>query len=462
MPRGGRYRTPEYTSRVLAAYDAAEGRTRTARAKAAAVVAGVDRATVLRVVAERDGDGRDGKGPGAGSKTARCPERATETAEATAPAEERRPEVAVADGSIVATDRLYSLDDLLYFGAADRAAWYVSEHRFGWYGPTRNPCVQNQATLRPLPAFLRPEAEPPVIRRLPAPPRAVGAPTVVVALGDSHFGADRDQWTGAVEPYHDARALDLALQLVEHLAPDAVVLLGDLLDLPEWSTKYERSPEQEYTTGLAVEAARTWLQALRRAARHSRIVLLEGNHERRVRDYMAKVAKHAAVVRLPDGDPMVAVPRILGLAELDVEFIPADRDLRIDDVRYVHGDNREWADLGRVKSGGGATAAEMLKRATECTVYGHVHRDEAGARRVHDRGRYRRIWVASPGCLARDDGALPGERPDEDRSQGALVVTSWPDGRASRQVAEIEGGVMLLGQRRWEARPDSCSSQAAA
>lgn len=84
MPRGGRYRPPEYTSRILAAYDAAEGPTRTARAKAAAVVAGVDRATVLRVVAVRDGDGRDGKGPGAGSKTARCPERATETAEATA------------------------------------------------------------------------------------------------------------------------------------------------------------------------------------------------------------------------------------------------------------------------------------------------------------------------------------------------------------------------------------------
>ncbi|MFA5123832.1 metallophosphoesterase [Zavarzinia sp.] len=459
MP-GARWRSPEETARILAAYDATSGKRRLMDAAAAL---GCHRSTVARVVAERagrrrkdvGGAARDGKGPGPGQQSARSAEVGREGE--TAPAE-----VTIADGTVTATDRLYSLDDLLRFGAADLSRFYVVSHRFGWYGPTRNPSVENLVGLRPLPGFMLPDAAPPAIRRLPAPPKGHGAPRVTVAFGDTHFGASRDPWTSEVIPYHDEHALDCALQLVEHLAPDAIVFLGDGLDLPEFSTKYDRDPEQEYTTGIAVEAARAWLQALRRTARHAAIYWTEGNHDRRIRDYMRKVAKAAAVLRNPDGAHSVDLPRLLGLADLDVEFVPADRDVRIDDVRYVHGDNREWADLGAVKSRGGATAAEMLKAATECTVYGHTHKAELGARRLHVGGGYRRIWVASPGGLMRPDGVLPGERPDEDRTQGAAVVTSWPDGRASLQLAEIDGGVLTLGQRRWASRVDSCASQAAA
>jgi hypothetical protein len=445
MPRGGRYRSPEYTARVLAAYDAAEGKTRTARAKAAAAVAGVDRATVLRVVAERDGDGRDGKGPGAGSKTARCPERATETAEAT------EPHVTISGDAVEASGRgpAHSLAELLDSFGVDSSRWQVSHWTINEWGNADDLRWQAKAGLEPVPDFLADSAPPPVLRRLPVAPDP-GRPRLALVAGDAHCGFRRDLETGALDPYHDERALDLLLQLAARLRPDAVVLAGDMVDLPALSTKFRRAPEERYLTTEALRRLRALLVALRTTLPAARIVLLPGNHEERLRKYLLDRAGELATLRAPDGAAVLSVPALLWLDSLDVEL----RDeVWLGPCRVWHGD------LARPR--GGRTVAEYLP-AAHPQVVGHVHRAEYGERTYRTATGPATVWAASVGCLCRVDGAVPGSPDVPDWHQGCGAV-EWTETAAEWLPLPIRDGRCRVGLGQWlAARPDSCSSQAAA
>ena len=245
---------------------------------------------------------------------------------------------------------------------------------------------------------------------------------IALIVPDSQHGYRRQARTGWLEPLHDRRACDLAIQMAAKLEAgpglDSIVLLGDHLDVAEWSTKYPRPLELIDTTRPALAEVHWWIRQLREAAPSASIRFLEGNHEARIGRLLVEGAPPAATVTAPGEDgPALGVVRLLGLDALGVEYVgPYGASTYLwDRVRVCHG--------SVVRSGGGATAAAVVRAATTSTIFGHVHRVEIAARRVPGPGGARTVWAMSPGCLCRVDGAVPsGTKGIEDWQQGLGVI----------------------------------------
>lgn len=60
-------------------------------------------------------------------------------------------------------------------------------------------------------------------------------------------------------PMHDPAALAVAVEVVRRARPHHVVILGDLLDLGEASTKWLTTPTFARTTQASLDAAHAWL-----------------------------------------------------------------------------------------------------------------------------------------------------------------------------------------------------------
>jgi len=87
-----------------------------------------------------------------------------------------------------------------------------------------------------------------VIQSIKRVPTVSGGVKRALVLPDMQIGYRRDLKSGALVEFHDRNAIHVAIQIIADVKPDVVVLLGDNLDLPEWSDKYVRSPEMYFTT----------------------------------------------------------------------------------------------------------------------------------------------------------------------------------------------------------------------
>ena len=65
---------------------------------------------------------------------------------------------------------------------------------------------------------------------------------------DPHFGFIRNIRSGELVPMHNRAVLDVILQIAQLADVDRIDLLGDILDLAEWSDRFIRSPEFCETT----------------------------------------------------------------------------------------------------------------------------------------------------------------------------------------------------------------------
>jgi len=350
----------------------------------------------------------------------------------------------VCDHEVTATGQgpVHSHEEILKRANLDPAEWYIPGGVVNWWGPDKDGDRGNwqlKARYERIPEFLRCGVEPVEVRRERRPEPLVVRERVTLACGDAHFGFEWDDRWRSLTPYHDERALDLVLQIVEAVEPDRIVLLGDMLDLAELSLKYPRRPNQLYTIQPALEALHAWLVRLRRAAPPAQIVYLEGNHEDRLRRYMTAKAGELMPLRRVGTDVGLALPHLLALDLLDIEWAEelADEDER---TAYRHGE--------AVKKGGGATAAHVLRETSFAHVNGHVHRRECGARTVHlPGGRRQEIFVANPGCLCHADGRVPGVDGTPDWQQGCLLITEYGGpAPAVELVPIVEGYAYLRGE----------------
>ena len=148
--------------------------------------------------------------------------------------------------------------------------------------------------------------------------------------------------------------------------------------------------------------------------------------------------------------------------DLGIEYLPGypARSHWINErLRVVHGD--------KVASGG-STAHKYLGTEKTSVIYGHIHRVEYAERTREDHDGPKTIMAASPGCLARTDGAVPSTkggidldgRPvvrHEDWQQGLAVVEYEPgDGRFTYEQITIRDG-----WARWRGRTNRAGEQAA-
>ena len=122
--------------------------------------------------------------------------------------------------------------------------------------------------------------------------------------------------------------------------------------------------------------------------------------------------------------PALSIPNLLGLEELDIEYIHEYPDGEVwinDDIRVIHGN------VARAKSG--ATASAVVDDIQETTIFGHIHRRESAAKTVWRQGKPHVIEAWSFGCVCRIDGVVPSKNGRENWQQGVGIVKTFYDGR---------------------------------
>ena len=257
---------------------------------------------------------------------------------------------------------------------------------------------------------------------------------VTVILPDMQIGYYRGP-DGNLEATHDEAAMAIALQVVRDAKPSRVVMVGDNLDLPELG-KYRYSPAFAMTTQATIDRGGLMAAEVRAAAPDATIVWLAGNHEERLPNYILDNAKASFGIKQamePEGWPVLSVPHLCRLDDYGVSYrpgYPAADYWITEKLRVIHGD--------RVQSRG-STAHKYLNDEKTSVIYGHIHRIERAHKTRTDWDGPREIMAASPGCLARIDGAVPSTkggmdldgRPiigiHEDWQQGVGVVLSSPE-----------------------------------
>ena len=264
--------------------------------------------------------------------------------------------------------------------------------------------------------------------------KKAGLKTCVV-LPDMQIGYYRDK-SGELTPTHDEAAIALATEIVKDTNPDLVVLVGDNLDLPELG-KYRVTPAFQQTTQAAVDRATEVCALIRAAAPNAEIKWLAGNHEERLTNFMLDNAAAAFGIRpgkAPDSWPVLSVPNLCRLDDYDIEYLagyPASCLWINEHIKVIHGD--------LVRSGS-STAHAYLKREKVSVLYGHIHRREWAEQTREDYDGPRTVLAASPGCLARIDGAVPSTKGGTDLDGRPLTrYEDWQQGLSVVQYAEGDG-----------------------
>lgn len=256
-------------------------------------------------------------------------------------------------------------------------------------------------------------------------------------------------WTS----FHDEKAMSVALQitawLAEHDRVDAVVNLGDFLDLPTVG-RFEQEAAFAGTTQKAFDRGHLFLQEQRAAAgENAHIVLIEGNHDRRLEKFIQVNAAAAWGLKRANVDelPVMSIPYLLRLDEIGVQYIdayPAGAYWLTKNLRAVHGN--------KARSNGSTAAAYTNADPHISTIFGHAHRLELQSKTVFDRDGSIRSIAVSPGCLCKVDGAVPSVNGStkidgnsaiyhENWQQGVCVVTIDEDGQPYYELVQIDKGV---------------------
>lgn len=281
-----------------------------------------------------------------------------------------------------------------------------------------------------------------------------------VVVPDIQIGYYRGR-DGELEPTHDEDAIQICLKMIDDIKPEVIVCVGDNLDLPEMG-KYLIYPAFAQTTQASINRATLFCAEMRAAAPNATIVWLAGNHEERMPKYLLVNAGAAYGLRkgnTPDSWPVLSVPYLCRMEEFGVEYRPGypAADYWINEkLRIIHGD--------RVKSSG-STAHIYLNNEKTSVIYGHIHRIETAFKTREDFDGPRTIMAASPGCLARIDGAIPSTRGGvdldgrpltryENWQQGVGVVT-YEDTDAHRfsyDVTPIYNGWAMYNGKEYQAK----------
>jgi predicted phosphodiesterase len=267
-----------------------------------------------------------------------------------------------------------------------------------------------------------------------------------------------------LDPFHDEAAMNVAMQITSWLADndrvDGVINLGDYLDLPTFG-RFEQEPAFANTTQKAFDRAHLFLQEQRAAAGpQAEIVLIEGNHDRRLEKFISINAASAWGLKRANMDtlPVMSVPYLLRLDEIGVEYIdayPAGAYWLTKTLRAMHGT--------KVRSNGSTAAAYTNDTPHISTVFGHIHRQEVQSRTVFDREGPIKSQAISPGCLCRVDGAVPSVNGStkidgsaakyyENWQQGIAVITIDEDEQFYTELVQINDGVAWFRGNKFTAR----------
>jgi hypothetical protein len=272
--------------------------------------------------------------------------------------------------------------------------------------------------VRPGPAVKMPPVK--------AKPRPVRDHKVAVIVPDMQIGYFRNA-AGVLEETHDEAAMSVMLAITAKIDPDLVVLVGDNLDFPAFG-KYRLSPAFAQTTQASIDRATTLCAQLRHAAPNAVIKWIAGNHEERLTNFIIDNASAAFGLRVgnsPDSWPILSVPFLCDMDTYGIDYIPgypAGVTWINENLKVIHGTKHK---------SNGSTAHAYLATEKVSVLYGHIHRREWAERTRDDWDGPKTTMAASPGCLARIDGAVPSTKGSIDLDGRPMsVVEDWQQGIA--------------------------------
>lgn len=266
-----------------------------------------------------------------------------------------------------------------------------------------------------------------------------------VIVPDGHFGFRRDMQTGELIPMHDRRVTDIVARVIRDHKPDLVVLLGDNLDLPDWSDKFLVTPDCRYLTQAAIDELASWLMSWRPYA--GEVVYLEGNHEERMPRAITRNCEAAWNLRranCPDDWPAMSVPHLLNLDAMDIEWIggyPKNKSWMNENLRSRHAE--------KLTSKPGMVAGRSLEHARCSMFFGHAHRVETAYTTVHAYDKIRTYGSHCYGTMARlDDWGPPSAGPENNWQQGFGLVHFEPGNGiyGQEQVVVYDGRCVAMGE----------------
>ena len=379
---------------------------------------------------------------------------------------------------VLTTDRIITLDQLLAAFEVDLDVWIVerwvpNKWEIGRKGITKDlvwqdgiqdgfikdtglinvePLFQIKAWLiRKVPIALEPIVQPVElkIRKYKTPKVKVsqnGIRTNLI-IPDLQVGFRRDLETNQLTNFHDRDFLSVTVELARAIQPDDITLLGDNMDLADWSDKFVRSPEFYFTTQPAINELSWWLSQLRLACPHAKIYYIQGNHENRME--LAIINHMAAAYHLRPANekvklPAMSIPRLLNLDALDIEWIGdyPDGELWLNDgLKCVHGDK------ARAVPGGSARA--ILDASDVSVIFGHIHRAESLTRTRHTRKGASIIRAMCPGCGCRLDGEVPGHTLSQNWSHGLGIAHYDSGSYNSVELVDVKYGTLIYGGKQY-------------
>lgn len=165
-------------------------------------------------------------------------------------------------------------------------------------------------------------------------------------------------------PYHDALALSKIIKVIEDVQPDAVLQIGDGIDFPQVS-RWNIGKAGAYAPTLQkhIDGFKGLLTQVREAAPKATVTWLEGNHDLRIKDFIASYAPALGTLRA------LEIENLFGLAELGVQYVKGP--LRVGTNTYcVHGHEQ-----GGYASTPQAWQNKFIKRygSHRNIIFGHTH-----------------------------------------------------------------------------------------
>lgn len=260
-----------------------------------------------------------------------------------------------------------------------------------------------------------------------------------IVIGDAQVGFKRNFDTHKVETLHDMRAFACVTDAIKTIKPDVLVLLGDMLDLPDWSDHFVQTPEMALSTQMSINWLAAWIYSIRKYV--GEVVYIEGNHEKRiVRAIITNTASAHKLkpANLPDAPPLLSVESMLRLDELGVSYVgdyPKGEYWLNENFCIIHGTV--------IGARSGQTVMKMLTSPRHTVMQGHVHRMESAHVTAHAIGKSVTYGAHSIGTLARIDGVVPSGGARENWQNGFAVV-DYTDTLFQVQHINIFGGKMLL------------------
>ncbi len=218
-------------------------------------------------------------------------------------------------------------------------------------------------------------------------------------------------------PFQSNDVCNMALAFMREHKPSIIHLLGDISDF--WSiSRFVKDPARKEDLQSDLDDTRTFLWRVRDAAPEARIIFSEGNHEFRLRRYLASEARALAML------DSLKLEKLLDFDKMKIQFRAHDKPYRVGSLLFTHGQLiRKWSAY---------TARAHFEKYGCCVIHGHSHR----------LGSFYHRDVKDT-YVAYENGCLCGLNPDyctaPDWQHGWSVVWSQKDYFHVEQVAIVKG-----------------------